>query len=159
MLFLEYLSGIGIIYFFALLIEQLLYKKDISNIIYISEENKIYIYEDNIAKGILINSYTYKSLEAIKLKTLSKKPNSVKNLIDIAYDESFAHISMGCVSINQIKEKWDTYVTSLNLGNLFVDIMLLVSAFLKKEFGINAIILNNICYISIWNFYYWNYII
>jgi len=146
MLLSEYLSGIGIIYFFTILIEQLLYRKDISDIINISEENKIYIYEDNIANGVLEDSFAYISSERIKLKTLPKKPNSIQNLIDIAYDESFAHISMGCISINQIRDKWDTYVTSLNLGNLFVDIMLLVSAFLKKEYGINAKILNKIVF-------------
>ena len=51
---------------------------------------------------------------------------------------------MGCISINQISDKWYTYVTSLNLGNLFADILLLVSSFLRKEYGINAIILNKI---------------
>ena len=65
-------------------------------------------------------------------------------MIDLAYDESSAHIAMGCISINKIGDKWDSYVTSLNLGNLFADTMLLVSAFLRKEFGINAIILNKI---------------
>ena len=45
---------------------------------------------------------------------------------------------MGCISINQIGDEWHTYITNLNLGNLFADTMLVVSAFLKKEFGIEG---------------------
>jgi len=80
----------------------------------------------------------------MELKTLSLKPNNVQNLINLLYEESFEHIAMGCISINQIGDKWNTYVTSLNLGNLYADSMLVVSALLKKEFGINAIIFNEI---------------
>ena len=80
----------------------------------------------------------------ITLKTLSTKPNTIEELIDLAWDESLAQIAMGCISINQISDKWYTYITGLNLGNLYADIMLLVSAFLKKEYGINAKILNKI---------------
>ena len=80
----------------------------------------------------------------IKLNRLSRKPNSIQNLIDIANEELFSNVAMGCISINHIGDKWSAYVTKLNLRNLFADTMLVVSAFLKKEFGINAIILNKI---------------
>jgi len=143
MLLLEYLSGLGIIYIFFFLINQLFFENNDLVLIDILENNKIYIYKDSLSKKILEDSYAY-DLTSITLEELSKKPNSVQNLIDLAYDESSAHIAMGCISINKIGDKWDSYVTSLNLGNLFADTMLLVSAFLRKEFGINAIILNKI---------------
>ena len=144
MFLIEYLSGLGIIYIFIFLIDKLVNQKYILDLIDILKENEIYIYEDSSAKGVLEDSYAYDLSKTIKLKTLSKKPNNIQDLIDLAYDESFAHIAMGCISINQISDKWHVYVTKLNLGNLFADTMLLVSAFLKKSFGINAIILNKI---------------
>ena len=144
-LLLEYLSGLVIIYIFAFMYKFVNKSSNIIlDLIEILEENKIYIYEeDNSINGILKDSYAYNSL-TMTLKALSKKPNNVQNLIDLAYDESFAHIAMGCISINQIGDEWDTYITNLNLGNLFADTMFLVSAYLKKEFGINAIIINKI---------------
>ena len=77
---------------------------------------------------------------AITLKPLSKKPNDIKHLINLAYEESFANIAMGCISINVKEDKWQTYITQLNIGNLFADTMFVVSSFLKKEFEIDAII-------------------
>ena len=89
------------------------------------ESNQVYI--DSGAKGILEDSYVYDSSKKIVLKSLSKKPNNIQNLIDFAYDESSTHIVMGCISINQLESKWYTNVTSLNLGNLYADTMLVVS--------------------------------
>ena len=143
MLLLEYLSGLGIIYIIIFLTDKLIIGKNNLNLIDILEENEIYIYEDNSTKGTLKDSYAADSM-IITLKELSKKPNNLQNLIDLAYNESFAHIAMGCISINQIGDKWHTYVTNLNLGNLYADTALLVSSFLKKKFGISAIILNEI---------------
>jgi len=142
---LEYLLSLGIIYFLFICFPKLneaangLYL----NLIKILENNQVYIYKDTSNQGILEDSYAYNS-NSMTLKTLSKKPNSVQNLIDLAYDESPENIAFGCISINQIGDKWNTYISSLNLGNLYADTMLVVSAFLKKEFGINAIIFNEI---------------
>ena len=143
MLLLEYLSGLGIIFIINFLTEILIIGTTKLNLIDILEENKIYIYEDSSTKEALKDSYAYNTMK-ITLKSLTKKPNNIQNLIDLAYNESFAHIAMGCISINQIGDKWNTYVTSLNLGNLYADTALLVSSFLKKKFGISAIILNEI---------------
>ena len=145
MLLLEYLSGLAIIYIiFSLLYIEIDQEKKINlNLIDILEGNKIYIYEDSLAKGVLKDSYECNSITKT-LEILSEKPIDIKHLIDLAYEESLAHIAMGCISINQIGDEWNTYITRLNLGNLFADTMLVVSAFLKKQFGINAIILNQI---------------
>jgi len=143
MLLVEYLSGLGIIYITIFLTEKLINKKYNLDLIDILEQNKLYIYEDISAKDVIEDSSANNSF-SLDLNSLPKKPNNVQNLIDLAYNESIAHIAMGCISINQISDKWHTYVTSLNLGNLFADIMLLVSAFLKKEYEINAIIFNKI---------------
>jgi len=146
MLLLEFFSGLGIIYHSFIifsLVKRELYDSSL-DLIDILKENEIYIYEDGPDNGVLKNSFVYDSSEALKLSTLSKRPIDVQNLIDLLYNESFENIAMGCISINQIGDKWNTYITSLNLGNLFADTILLVSAFLKREFGINAIFLNKI---------------
>ena len=143
MLLLEYLSGLGIIYIFFFLINQLLFENINLDLIDILKSNKIYLDKDILTKRVLKDSYAY-DLTSMTFEALSKKPNSVQKLIDLAYEESSAHVAMGCISINNIGDKWESYITSLNLGNLFADTMLVVSAFLRKEFGINAIILNKI---------------
>ena len=152
MLIIEYLSGLGINYILLFCIPNLieLLNSNCLNLLKILGSNHIYFYGDNSAEEVLKDSYAYSYLydqilsEKIKLKILSKKPNSVEHLIDLSYKESLANIAMGCISINQIGDNWHTYVTGLNLGNLYADTMLVVSAFLKKQFGINALILNKI---------------
>ena len=144
-LLLDYLSGLGIIYIFGLSFGSVIYGINYSyvNLFDILEENNIYIYEENWNNGVLKNSYVYNSMD-ITLKPLSKKLDNITNFINLAYEESFANIAMGCISINKKEGEWQTYVTQLNLGNLFADTMFVVSAFLKKEFDIDAIILNRI---------------
>jgi hypothetical protein len=151
----EYLSGLGVIFFGAFIFTKLNNQKynfslDLMEIL---ERNNIYIYEDSSAKGVLKNSYAYDLSKKMTLKALPRKPNSIQKLIDLAYEMSSANIAMGCLSINQIGDIWHTFITKLNLGNLFADIMLLISAFLKKEFGIDAIILNKIKMIEEDNIY------
>ena len=144
-LLLDYLSGLGFIYIFGLIFRESIYGINNSyvDLFDILEENNIYIYEDNWNNGVLKNSYVYNSM-AITMKPLSKKPNDIKHLINLAYEESFANIAMGCISINVKEDKWQTYITQLNIGNLFADTMFVVSSFLKKEFEIDAMILNKI---------------
>ena len=144
-LLLDYFSGLGFIYIFGLCFGQLANGINFSwiDLFDILEENNIYIHEENWRNGVLKNSYVYNSID-ITLKSLTKKPDDIKDLINLAYDESFANIAMGCISINKKEGKWETYITQQNLGNLFADTMFVVSAFLKKEFEIDAIILNRI---------------
>ena len=146
MLLLDYLSGLVIIYILFLMIFPLInginnLSLDLNDIL---AKSQIYIYENSSAKGVLEDSYAYNSSKGIKLNKLFRKPNSIKNLIEIANEEPFASNDMGCISINQIGDKWNTYISNFSIRNSFVDTMLVVSAFLKKEFGINAIILNKI---------------
>jgi len=144
-LIIEYLTSLGIIYFLFICFPKLYeaVNRSCLNLLKVLESNQVYIYQDSSAQGVLEDSYAY-DLTSMTLKTLSKKPNSVQNLIDLAYDVSSANIAIGCISINQIGDKWNTYVSSLNIGNLYANTMLVVSSFLKKEFGINAIIFNEI---------------
>ena len=152
MLIIEYLSGLGIIYILFLCFPNLieLLNTRCLNLLKILGSNQIYIYGENSAEEVLKDSYAYSYLydqalsEKIKLKVFYEKPNNVENLIELSYEDSLAHIAMGCISINKIGDNWHSYVTGLNLGNLYAVTMLVVSAFLKKEFGIDAIILNEI---------------
>ena len=143
MLLFDYMSGLINIFFLLLIFPLII--KGINHLnldlIHILNNSQVYIYEDSSAIGVLKDSYAYNSSMTIKLNRLSRKPNSIQNLIDIANEELFSNVAMGCISINHIGDKWSAYVTKLNLRNLFADTMLVVSAFLKKEFGINAIIL------------------
>ena len=146
MLLFDYISGL-IDFFILLLISPLIiYGINLLNLdlINILNSSQIYIYEDSSAKGVFEDLYAYNSSMINKLYRLSRKPNSIQNLIDIANEDLYANDAMGCISINQIGDKWNTYVTKLNLRNLFADTMLVVSAFLKKEFGIDAVIFNKI---------------
>ena len=143
---LEYFSGLGIIYIFVFLFRDLIY--GITNpkldLIEILESNRNYIYEVNEAKGVLKNSYVYDSSSFITLKTLSRKPNDLEDLINLSYKEAFSHIAIGSISINKIGDNWNAYISCLNLGYYFADTMFVVSAFLKKEFGIDTKILSEI---------------
>ena len=142
----DYFSGLVNIFILLLILPLIINGINHLNVdlINILKYSQLYIYEDSSAIGVLEDSYAYKSSMTIKLNRISRRPYNMKNLIEMAYEDPFANVTMGCISINQIGDKWNTYVTKLNLRNLFADTMLVVSAFLKKEFEINAIILNKI---------------
>lgn len=116
MLLLEYITGFINIFLLLLIFPQVIHgiKHLNLDLINILNSSQIYIYEDSSAKGVLEDSYVYNSSMTNKLNRLSRKPNSIQNLIDIANEDLCANDAMGCISINQIGDKWNTYVTKLN---------------------------------------------
>ena len=104
--------------------------------------NKAYIYE-NSDEEFLKNSYAY-SKGSITLKRLESKPMNVTELINDTYKVAFAHIAMGCISINEATQNsWETYITGINPGYIYADTIFVVSAFLKKHFDIDAVIFSS----------------
>ena len=141
-LILEYLSGLGIIYIFVFLLNGLVgeltsKKLDLK---YLLKANNIYIYEPDSMKNYLKNSYAYKLAGSIKFKRLKKQPTDLNDLIDMSYEKAFAHIAKSSISI--IKNDNNLYVNMAhgNIGYFYANVMLVVSSFLKNEYGIDATI-------------------
>ena len=146
MILLEYFSGLGIIYLFVFLFSNLIYgitnsKLDLIDIL---EANRNYIYEEDSVQGFLKNSIVYDSSSFITLKKLSNPSLSLNDLIRNSYDESFAHIAPGSISIKKNGQIWESNLGQLNVGYLFANTMFVVSSFLKNEFNIDAKIISTI---------------
>ena len=141
-LLLEYFSGLGIIYVFVFLFADLI--SDITNselnLIDMLKEHDIFIYEPSSMKNYLKKAYAYDS--GINLKRISKEPEDFIDLINQSYDKAYAHIAHSCISINQIGNTLEANLGQLNIGYLFANTMLVVSSFLKNEYGIDVSIIS-----------------
>ena len=127
-------------------------KKKDYNLVYVLEANRNYIYDQN---NFLKNSYLYDLSNNILLKNINKEPNNITDFIESSYQNSFANIAKGCIYIKKIKNNvtneyiYDVYNTEIytgDFGNVYANTMLLVSAFLKNEYNIDASILTKIKY-------------
>ena len=115
------------------------------NLIKILEENPIYIYE--YQKNYFKNSYAYKISKSINFKKIKNEPYNIANFINQVYENSFANIAKGSISIkknNDSLEAYNTYIYSDFNGYLFANTMMIFSAFLKNEYNIDASILYEI---------------
>ena len=142
MLLLEYFSGLGVVYIFIFLFSDLIYSMQYEklDLIDILEENRNYITDSS--KDLLKNSYVYDSSSFITLKTLDHKVSNLHDLIQYSYDEAFANIAPESIMINKNGGNYNVYLTQINIGYLFANIMFTVSSFLKQEYGIDAMILS-----------------
>ena len=145
---LEYFAGLGIIYIFVFLFRGLIYgiTNEELRLIDLLEDNKIYIYESNSIENYLKNSYVYDSSNYISLKKLPSEPQNLKELINLSYENSFANIAEASISLKKDGNNLLAYVSQLNEGYLFANVMFIVSAFLKNEYNIDATILSKILY-------------
>ena len=143
---LEYFSGLGIIYLFVFLFNEIIYGITNSkmDLIKILEANKNYIYEEDSVEGFLKNSYVYDSSNFITLKKLSNPSLNLSDLIKNSFEESLANIAPGSISIQKKNQNWEANLSQINLGYLFANTMLIVSSFLKNEYNIDAMILSKI---------------
>ena len=142
-LILEYFSGLGIIYIFVFLLNGLIGELTSSklDLKYLLKTNGVYIYEPNSMKDYLKNSYAYKLAGSMKFKRLKKQPTELMDLIKISYEKAFAHIAKSSISITR-NDNDNLYVNIgyANIGYFYANVMLVVSAFLKNEYGIDATI-------------------
>ena len=127
-------------------------KKKDYNLVYVLEANRNYIFDQN---NFLKNSYLYDLSNNILLKNINKEPNNITDFIESSYQNSFANIAKGCIYIKKVKNNetneyiYDVYNTEIytgDFGNVYANTMLLVSAFLKNEYNIDASILTKIKY-------------
>ena len=137
--------------FFKEWLVQLTYKKRNFDLISVLEANRNYIYDK---QNFLQNSFLYDSSNIV-LKKIDKEPKNITDFIRNIYDNSFANIAKGSICIKKLNNSiinkyiYDIYNTEIytgNFGNVYANTILLVSAFLKNEYNIDASILTKVKY-------------
>lgn len=115
----------------------------------ILEANKNYVFDKN---DYLKNSYAYKSSGYIQLDKIKKEPSNITEFMELAFKNSYSNIAKGSIYIKKnetnenIIEVYNTEIYTGNYGNVYANTMLLVSAFLKNEYNIDASLLTKIKY-------------
>ena len=138
--------------FFKEWLIQLTQKKRIFDLKSVLEANRNYIFDE---QNFLQNSSFYDSSNYILLKKINNEPRNITDFITNIYDKSFANIAKGGICIKKKynstinKFTYDIYNTEIytgNFGNVYANTILLVSAFLKNEYNIEASILTKVKY-------------
>ena len=149
--FLELLMGLFILYIYVIIYYSALGKQsqNILNLTQILENNDIFICEDN--KDFFKSSYVYQDLSSINLKTIkNKNQNEKKEFIEEIYQNALGNIGKAGICITNINENKNNYeiinteIPMQNPGYIMANSMLTVSAFLKKEYNIDAVIFDKI---------------
>lgn len=107
------------------------------------QSNAIWIYEDK--EGYLKNSDLYNNLNnKIEFERLTELKDNITNFSNYAYDEALGNIAKACILIVKNSdggiEVYNTEVDNNSEGYLMANSVLIVSAILKNEFGIDATI-------------------
>ena len=157
LLFFELLSGLGFIYIYIFFFSDFIKNARLIklNLIEVLEAHNIYYYEKNMEEDFLKKSDTYRKFGTyITLKKLDEKeePTSVEHFMNLAYDQALANIAKGSIYVNRVNntfyEVYNTEVDNNLNGYLLANTMLFFSAFLKKEYDIDATIFPEITYTS-----------
>ena len=147
--FLELLMGLFVLYIYIIIYYNLLgqqSKNDLS-LVDLLENNKIYVCENN--QDFLEASYVNDDLCSVNLKTLNNE-NNKNSFIDLIYQNSVGNIGKSgiCVTnINSQNEDYEVINSEIPLSipsYIMANSMLIVSAYLKKEYGIKAAIFDEI---------------
>ena len=136
LLYILVLTFVYIFYYTSFIINY--FNKDLS-LIKILEEHPIYIYE--YQKDYLKASNVYSLSKSIKFIDIKENPETLYDFINLVHNISFANIAKGSIAIkndNNILESYNTYIYSEYSGYLFANTMMIVSAFLKNEYNIEA---------------------
>ena len=147
--FLELMIGLFTLYIYVIIYYSLLGKesKNILSLTDLLEDNDIFICDSN--EDFIKSSYVYDKLCSINLKTCDNT-NNKKDFIEEVYQNSLGHIGKSgiCVTnINQENNNYEIINTEIPMsipGYKMANTMLIVSAFLKKEYGIKAAIFDEI---------------
>ena len=107
------------------------------------ESNTIWIYEDN--EGYLANSDLFNNLNnRIVFERLTELKDNITNFSNYAYDKALGNIAKACILIVKNSdgdiEVYNTEIDNDTEGYLMANSVLIVSAILKNEFGIDATI-------------------
>ena len=149
--FFELLSGLGFVYIFIFFFSDFIINATVVklNFIEVLEANKIYIYEKNTDEDFLKNSDTYDSFGTyISLKKFDKEPNDIVEFMNSAYEAGLSNIAKGAIYVNganrSLYEVYNTEVDTGINGYFYANTILFVSAFLKKEYDIDATIFKEV---------------
>ena len=144
---LELLVGLFVLYIYVLIQYNILghMSKETLSFIELLEYNDIFVCKDNVE--FFKSSYVYEDLNSIKLKIINKK-NDKNEFIEEIYKNSLGHIGKsGLCLINTNSNIYDIYNTEIPMnipGYMMANMMFSISAFLKKEYNINAEIFTEI---------------
>ena len=147
--FLELIIGLFTLYVYVIIYYSVLGResKNILSLTDLLENNDIFICENN--KVFIKSSYVYDSLCSIKLK-ICENTNIKKDFIEQIYQNSLGNIGKSgiCVTnLNQGNNNYEIINTEIPMsipGYIMANTMLIVSAFLKNEYGIKAAIFDEI---------------
>ena len=147
--FLELMIGLFTLYIYVILYYSLLGEQS-TNILSLTdllELNDIFICDSN--KDFIRSSYVYDNLCSINLKTCDNT-NIAKDFIEEIYQNSLGHIGKSGIcftNLNQGDTNYKIINTEIPMsipGYIMANTMLIVSAFLKNEYNINAVIFDEI---------------
>ena len=146
---LELMIGLFTLYIYVIVYYSLLGRES-QNVLSLKdllEENDIFICKNN--KDFFKSSYAYDKIASITLKTVDDTKIQ-KDFIEEIYQKARGNIGKSgiCVTnLNSIDNSYEIINTEIPMsipGYIMANYMLTVSAFLKKEYGINAVIFDEI---------------
>ena len=146
----ELLSGLGFVYIFIFFFSDfIIHATTIKlNLLDVLNENNIYFYEKNTNNNFIKNSYAYNLKKTLPLTELEKEPKDIIDFMNLSYDQAFVNIAKTCLYVdNSISDTINVYNTEVDTGlngYFYSNTMLFVSAFLKNNYDINAVILHEI---------------
>ena len=148
--FLELLMGLLILYIYIIIYYNLLGQKSEKSLslIKLLDYNTIYICEDN--REFFEKSYVNDKLCSIKLKGIDNNNFNKEEFIEKIYQNSLGNIGKGGICIKNLNpQNYDYEVINSEIPLLIpsyivANSMLTVSAYLKKEYDLNAAIFDEI---------------
>ena len=155
--FFELLAGLGAVYIFLIFFSDLLLNQmnGILNLGEVLQANQIYVHTSNTGNNFFENSDVYNRYGSyISLYEINDEDTSdFEKFRELAYDKSLAHIAKGAINVKRENNNgyynytvYNSEIYNGKCGYIFANTMLMVSAFLKESYGIDATILDKIVY-------------
>ena len=148
--FLELLMGLFVLYIYIIIYYTILGQKSESvlSLTKLLENNKVYICENN--KKFLEDSYVGDDLCSISYKEVDKQTTEKEDFIENIFQKSLGNIGKSGICVkenNPNSEEYNVINSEIPLSvpsYIIANSMLIVSAYLKKEYDINAAIFDEI---------------
>ena len=144
---LELLIGLFVLYIYVIIQYNVLNQmsRNTLSLENLLKYNDIFICKEN--EDLFKSSFAYEDIKSIELKTVDKK-NSKDEFIEEVYNNALGHIGKTGLCITDTSSgKYNIYLTEIPMtfpGYMMASMMFSVSAFLKKEYDINAEIFTEI---------------
>ena len=148
--FLELFYSVFILYIYVIVYYTAIEmnKESVLSLTKLFKYNDVYICDNN--KNFLKKSYVADDLCSISFKEVGKQTTNKEDFIENVYQKSFANIGKSGICINNIDSTNNDYEVinseiPLDIPSyIMANSMLIVSAYLKKEYDINAVIFDEI---------------